>query len=90
MLYKSGRKSKKIWVDKGSDFYNRSMKSLLQDNYIEIYWTHKEEKSLVAEIFIKTLKSKIYKYMTLTLICMGFLGVRFEVLGDGGVKLPPV
>ena len=60
------------------------MKSLLQDNYIEIYWTHKEEKSLVAEIFIKTLKSKISKYMTLTLICMGFLEVRFEVLVGWG------
>ena len=26
--------------------------------------THKEEKSVVAERFIRTLKNKIYKYMT--------------------------
>ena len=27
ILYESNRKPKKIWVDKGSEFYNRSMKS---------------------------------------------------------------
>ena len=36
----------------------------LQDNYIKMYSTHKEGKSVVAERFIKTLKNKIYKYMT--------------------------
>ena len=30
-----------------------------------MYLTHNEEKSVVAERFIKTLKKKIYKYMTL-------------------------
>ena len=33
-------------------------------NDIEIYSTHNEGKSLVAERFIRTLKSKIYKHMT--------------------------
>ena len=33
----SNRKPSKIWVDKGSEFYNSSMKSWLQDNKIEIY-----------------------------------------------------
>ena len=36
----------------------------LQDNDIEMYSTHNEEKSVVAERFIRTLKNKIYKYMT--------------------------
>ena len=31
---------------------------------IKMYSTHKEGKSVVAEIFIKILKNKIYKYMT--------------------------
>ena len=26
-----------VWVDKGSEFYNRSLKSWLQDHNIEIY-----------------------------------------------------
>ena len=40
------------------------MKSWLEKNDIEIYLAHNEGKSLVAEIFIRTLKTKIYKYMT--------------------------
>ena len=40
------------------------MKSWLQGNDIEIYSTHNKGKSVVAEIFIRTLKNKIYKYMT--------------------------
>ena len=31
LLDKSNRKPKKIWVDKSSEFYNRSVKSSLQD-----------------------------------------------------------
>ena len=31
---------------------------------IEIYSTHNEEKSVVLERFTRTLKNKIYKYMT--------------------------
>ena len=33
-------------------------------NAIEMYSTHNEEKYVVAERFIRTLKTKIYKYMT--------------------------
>ena len=58
------RKPNKILVDKGSEFFHRSMKSLLEKNDIEMYSAHNEGKSVVAEWFIKTLKTKIYKYMT--------------------------
>ena len=64
ILKKSDRKPNKIWVDKGSEFYNSSMKSLLEKNDIEIYSTHNEGKSVVAERFIRTIKNKIYKHMT--------------------------
>ena len=40
------------------------MKSWLQDNDIEIYSTYDKVKSVAAERFIRTLKNKIYKYMT--------------------------
>ena len=39
------------------------MKSWLEKNAIEMYSSHNERKSVVAERFIKTLKSKLYKYM---------------------------
>ena len=51
-------------MDKGSELYNISMKSWLQDNDIEKYSTHNEGKSVVAERIFRTLKNKIYKYMT--------------------------
>ena len=34
ILNESNRKPNKIWVDKGSEFYNRSTKSFLQNNDI--------------------------------------------------------
>ena len=63
-MKESDRKPNKIWVDKGSKFYNNSFKKWLKDNDIEMYSIHNEGKSVVAERFIRTLKNKIYKYMT--------------------------
>lgn len=60
-LDKSCCEPKKIWLDKGSEFYHRSVKSWLLDKNIEIYLTANEEKSDVAEIFTMILKSKIHK-----------------------------
>ena len=60
----SEHKPNKIWFDEGSEFYNNSFKKWLTDNNIEMYSIHNEGKSVVAERFIKTLKNKIYKYMT--------------------------
>ena len=64
ILKQSNRKPNKIWVDKGSEFYNAYFIKWLRDNDIVMYSTHNEGKSVVAERFIRTLKSKIYKYMT--------------------------
>ena len=46
------RKLNQIWLDKGSQFYNGSMKSWLEDNDVGIYSTHNEEKSVLASISI--------------------------------------
>ena len=62
-LDESNWKPNKIWIDKGIDFLNRSMKSFLQNNDTEMYSTHNEEKSVTAEITIKNLKNEIYKYI---------------------------
>ena len=64
ILDKSGRKPKKIWVDKGSKFYNNSFKKWLKDNDIEMYSIHNGGKSVVAERFTRPLKTKVYKYIT--------------------------
>ena len=64
ILKQTNRKPNKIWLDKGSEFYNASFKKWLKNNDIVMYSTHNEGKSVVAERFIRTLKNKIYKYMT--------------------------
>ena len=64
ILKESARKPNKTWVDKGSEFYNSHFKKWLKDNSIEMYSTHNEGKSVVAERFIRTIKKTIYKYMT--------------------------
>ena len=49
------RKPNKIWVVKGSEFYNSYFKKWLKDNDTEMYSIHNEKKSVVAERFIRTL-----------------------------------
>ena len=64
-MKESNRKQNKIWVDKGSEFYNSSFKKWLKDSDIEMYWIYNEGKCAVAEDVIRTLQTKIYNYMTL-------------------------
>ena len=59
ILTETSHKPNKIWVDKDSEFYNKSMKSFLQNNNMGMYSTHNEEKSIVTERFVRTLKNKI-------------------------------
>ena len=53
------RKQTKIWVDKGKEFYNKDVKSL-----IELYSTENEEKSSVVERWNRTMKEKMWKYFS--------------------------
>ena len=66
-----------MWVDQGSEFYNRVFKKWLSDNDIEMYSTFNEGESVVAERFIRTLKNKLYKHMTAT-----GKNVYYDVLDD--------
>ena len=65
------------WVDQGSEFFNNSFKDFLKINNIEMYSRYNEGKSVVAEIFIRTLKNKIFKHMTAI-----SKNVYFDVLDD--------
>ena len=60
LLDSSERKPNKMWVDQGSEYYNFQFENFLKGNNIEIYSTYNEGKSVIAERFIRTLKSKIY------------------------------
>ena len=76
-IISEGRTPNKIWVDQGSGFYNNAFKDFLKMNNIEMYSTYNEEKSVVAERFIRTLKNKIFKHMTAF-----SKNVYFDVLDD--------
>ena len=65
IIKQSNKKPNKIWVDQGGEFYNQVFKRWLSSNDTIMYSTFNEGKSVVAERFIRTLKNKLYKHMTL-------------------------
>ena len=78
ILNNSKRKPNKIWTDQASEFYNTSFKKMLQENNIEMYSTHNEGKSVVAERFIKTLKNKItYNHKNIWQMCQKMVILMF-------------
>ena len=56
ILDESRCKPNRIWVNKGSEFYNKSIKSWLEKNNIEMYSTHNKGKSIITDRFIRALK----------------------------------
>ena len=64
IIKQSNRKPNKIWLDQGGEFYNNAFKKWLSENNIIMYSTYNKGKSVVAERFIRTLKSKLYKHKT--------------------------
>ena len=74
---KGWRKLNKIWVDQGDEFDNKLFKRILKINSTEMYSTYNEEKSVVAERLIRTLKNKIFKHTTTV-----SKNVYFDMLDD--------
>ena len=55
----------RLFVDRGKEFYNRSLQTYLQSKRMKMYSVYSQEiKSSIAERFIRTLKGRLYKYMT--------------------------
>ena len=67
----------KYGLIKAARFITLILKKWLKDNDIIMYSTHNEGKSVDAERFIRTLKSKTYKHMTAV-----SKNVYFDVLDD--------
>lgn len=63
-IFEEGRIPKKVWSDKGKEFYNKHVKELFKKHNIELYSTENEEKSSVAERWNRTMKNKMYKYFS--------------------------
>ena len=60
-IFKSGRKPRLLWTDKGKEFYNKNVNQLLSRKNIKLYSTENEEKSSVVERFNRTIKQKMWK-----------------------------
>ena len=59
------RKPKFLWTDRGKEFYNKQVETLLNENNIKIYSTNNSEiKSAVIERFNRTFKNMMYKKFT--------------------------
>ena len=53
------RRPRKLWVDKGREFYTKDVQKL-----VELYSTENEEKSCVIERSNRTIKEKMFKYFS--------------------------
>ena len=60
VLNGSRSKASKILADKDREFDNRSKKSVLKNNNVEIYLIHSKGRSVIVKRFIEILKNKIY------------------------------
>ena len=59
------RKPKLLWTDRGTEFYNKQVQDLLNENNIKLYSTNNSEiKSSVVERFNRTFKNIMYKKFT--------------------------
>ena len=59
------RKCKFLWTDRGTEFYNKQVLDLLNENNIKLYSTNNSEiKSAVIERFNRTFKNMMYKKFT--------------------------
>ena len=59
------RKPRFLWTDRGTEFYNKQVQDLLNENNIKLYSTNNSEiKSSVVERFNRTFKNMMYKKFT--------------------------
>ena len=63
-IFKSERKPKLLWTDKGSEFISKHFKDFLKSKGIKLCHTENEEKSSVVERWNKTMKNKMWKMFT--------------------------
>ena len=62
-ILSEGRKPEKLWVDRGSEFYNKTFKSLLKEYETKLYSTYSDLKAVFIERFNRTLLHIINKPM---------------------------
>ena len=64
VILSSGKKPHKIMTDQGTEFFNKSIQTLLKDEDIELFNTFNETKASIVERVIRTFKTKMLRYFT--------------------------
>lgn len=64
IMTSSGRSPRKLWADEGGEFVNKTWRAHLAKAGIDLYHTHGEHKSALAERFIRTLKTSVWRKFT--------------------------
>jgi hypothetical protein len=60
------RKPTLLQTDRGTEYYSKQVKSFLTKNGIKLYSTHTTMKAMMAERYIRTVKTKLERLMTHT------------------------
>ena len=63
-LFRRGKKPTKLRTDKGVEFRNRDVQHLLKVERMDHLYTQNEQKSSYAERCIRTLKAKLFRYLS--------------------------
>ena len=56
--------SKRFWTDRGTEFYNKVFATWIKSKNITLYSTYGDSKSVVAERFIRTIRTNIEREFT--------------------------
>lgn len=63
-IFARGRKPIQLQTDNGKEFYNKIMEKFLQENKVHLFSTYGDDKAAMAERVNRTLKERIYRYLT--------------------------
>ena len=66
-IFQEGRIPKRIQTDQGKEFENREVAKLFREHDIELFSVKSAYKAAIVERFNRTLKSKLWRYFTMTL-----------------------
>lgn len=64
VLEDNGKSPRRLWSDKGAEFYNKTFQTLLKKHNIQLYSTYSEFKASSVERFNRTLKTLMWKRFT--------------------------
>lgn len=63
-IFRRERKPIQLQTDQGKEFYNKPMEQFLKEQKVHLFSTEGDDKAAIAERFNRTLKERVYRYLT--------------------------